>query len=131
MFREIIFLILFQMQVDSTSTPGELLLDKFYPRELIETCDSIYFEILSSVDTTNVLWEWFFGNRVKDALWNNEKLRNQAIKNYVEKGEQVFFLPFLDSQIWEEIQRKRIEYLNSKKIAKVKNYIFKKRLEEY
>jgi len=132
MVVKMIFFILFQLLPDTLESPGKLVLGyKGYPQELIEVFDSIYFGILSSADTNSALWEYYFGNSLKDALWNNERLRNYAVKNYVERGEQVFFLPFFRSPIWDELQRKRIEFLNSKKIEKVKDYIFKKRLEEY
>lgn len=132
MVVKMIFFILFQLLPDTLESPGKLVLGyESYPQELIEVFDSIYFGILSSADTNSALWEYYFGNSLKDALWNNERLRNYAVKNYVERGEQVFFLPFFRSPIWDELQRKRIEFLNSKKIEKVKDYIFKKRLEEY
>jgi len=127
-----IFFILFQIMTDTIETPGKLVLGyEGYPQELIEVFDSIYFEILRSTDTTADLWQYHFGNKIKDALWNNEKLRNYAVKNYVEKGEQVFFLPFFHSPIWWKLQEKRREYLISRKKEMITDPFFKKRLEEY
>lgn len=118
-----IFFLLLQIHIDTVATPDQLL----YAREVNRVRDSIY----SSVDTTETDWEWKLNNRFREALWNNEIIRNHAIKNYVEKGEQVFFLPYFQSPIWWELREKRIEYLNSKKIEAVTDPFFKEKLKEY
>ena len=132
MVVKMIFFILLQFLPDTLESPGKLMPEiKSYPQELIEIFDSTFFENLNSADTTSALWENYFWIKLKDELWNNKRLRDHAVKNYVERGETVFFLPVLRSPIWDELQRKRREYLISEKIKMVKDSSFKKALEEY